>query len=76
MGLPIVPVAVSGARGVVGADSLWIRRVPAVIRFGEPIPTASLSLSDQKALMERVRAEILRLRLSGPPVPERGADRG
>jgi 1-acyl-sn-glycerol-3-phosphate acyltransferase len=75
-GLPIVPVAVSGARGVMGADSLWIRRVPVVIRFGEPIPTASLTLSDQKALMARVRAEILRLRLAGPPVPAGGADRG
>lgn len=68
-GLPIIPVAVSGAREVVGADSLWIRRVPAVIRFGEPIPTASLTLSDQKALMEKVRAEILRLSHRGTPVP-------
>jgi len=62
-GLPIVPVAVSGARDVVGADSLWIRRVPVVIRFGEPIPTAGMGVGDQKALRERVRAEILRLHL-------------
>lgn len=62
-GLPIVPVAVSGARNVVGADSLWIRRVPVAIRFGEPVPTAGLGVGDQKALMERVRAEILRLHL-------------
>ena len=62
-GLPIVPVAVSGARNVVGADSLWIRRVPVAIRFGEPIPTAGLGIGDQQALMERVRAEILRLHL-------------
>jgi len=63
MGLPIVPVAVSGARDVVGADSLWIRRAPAVIRFGEPIPTAGLSVSDTPFLMEKVRREILRLHL-------------
>jgi len=60
--LPIVPIAVSGARVVVGADSLWIRRAPVTIRIGEPIPTRGLSISDQKALMERVRGEILRLR--------------
>jgi 1-acyl-sn-glycerol-3-phosphate acyltransferase len=61
-GLSIVPIAVSGARDVVGANSLWIRRVPVAIRFGEPIPTASLTVSDQKPLMDRVREEILRLR--------------
>lgn len=62
-GLPIVPVAVSGARDVVGADSLWIRRAPAVIRFGEPIPTEGLAVSDTRSLMETVRREILRLHL-------------
>ena len=61
-GLPIVPVAVSGAREVVGADSLWIRRTPATLRIGDPIPTKGVPLSERKALMERVRREILRLR--------------
>jgi 1-acyl-sn-glycerol-3-phosphate acyltransferase len=62
-GLPIVPIAVSGARDVVGVDSLWIGRVPAVIRLGEPIPTAGLSVSDTRGLMDTVRREILRLHL-------------
>ena len=75
-GLPIVPVAVSGARDVVGADSLWIRRVPVAVRLGEPIPTAGRGVGDLAALMERVRAEILRLRLPVPPVPAGGSDRG
>jgi len=61
-GLPIVPVAVSGAREVVGADSLWIRRSPATLRIGDPIPTTGLPLSERTALMDRVRREILRLR--------------
>lgn len=61
-GLPIVPVAVSGARDVVGADSLWIRRTPVAIRLGDPIETASLSVSAQKTLRARVRREILRLK--------------
>ncbi len=61
-GLPIVPVAVSGAREVVGADSLWIRRTLATIRIGDPIPTKGVVLSERKALMTRVRGEIRRLR--------------
>ncbi len=61
-GLPIVPVAVSGARRVVGADSLWIRRSPATLRMGDPIPTKGVPLSERTALMEGVRREILRLR--------------
>jgi 1-acyl-sn-glycerol-3-phosphate acyltransferase len=74
-GLPVVPVAISGARDVVGADSLWIRRAPVTIRVGAPIPTASLTLSDRKALMERVRREILRLRDGGSSA-RAGLDRG
>ncbi len=61
-GLPIVPVAVTGAREVAGADSLWIRRSPVRLRTGDPIPTAGLTVADQKELMRKVRAEILRLR--------------
>lgn len=72
-GLPVVPVAVSGARDVVGADSLWIRRAPVTIRFGEPIETVSLSVSGQKAFRGRVRREILRLRgTPAPAAPDRG----
>ncbi len=74
-GLPVVPVGVSGARSVVGADSLWIRRAPVTIRLGEPIPTEGLTLSDQKALRTRVRREILRLR-GGPPPAAARLDRG
>lgn len=61
-GLPIVPVAVSGARAVVGADSLWISPGPVRLRMGEPIATRDLSASDVAPLMRRVAGEILRLR--------------
>ncbi len=61
-GLPIVPVAVSGARAVVGADSWWIAPAPVRLRMGEPIPTEGLGASDVPELMRRVRGEILRLR--------------
>ena len=41
-GLPIVPVAVSGARAVLGAQGMVIRRGPVVASVsGRPIPTAA-----------------------------------
>jgi len=61
-GLPIVPVAVSGARAVLGEQGMVIRRGPVVARAGRPIPTAGLSVHDRAALMDRVREEILGLR--------------
>ena len=61
-GLPIVPVAVRGARAVVGADSFWIAPQPVRLRMGEPIPTEGLSASDVAPLVRRVREEILQLR--------------
>lgn len=61
-GLPIVPVGVSGARAVLGAQGMIIRWGPVVSRVGQPIPTSGLSVHDRAALMARVRGEILRLR--------------
>jgi 1-acyl-sn-glycerol-3-phosphate acyltransferase len=61
-GLPIVPVSVSGARAVLGAQGIVIRRGPVVARVGRPIPTAGLGVHDRAALMDRVREEILGLR--------------
>ena len=61
-GLPIVPVAVRGARAVVGADSWWIAPAPVTLRMGDPVPTSGLGAADVVPLMQRVRGEILRLR--------------
>lgn len=61
-GLPIVPVGVSGARAVLGAQGMVIRRGPVLARAGRPIPTAGLGVHDRADLMARVRREILRLR--------------
>jgi 1-acyl-sn-glycerol-3-phosphate acyltransferase len=60
-GVPIVPVGVSGARAVLGAQGPVIRRGPVTVRVGRPIPTAGLGVKDRRALMERVRKEILLL---------------
>jgi 1-acyl-sn-glycerol-3-phosphate acyltransferase len=61
-GVPVVPVGVSGARDVLGAQGMVIRRGPVVARVGRPIPTAGLGVHGRAGLMAQVRAEILRLR--------------
>jgi len=61
-GVPVVPVAVSGARAVLGAQGMIIRRGPVTARVGSPIPTAGLGVHARADLMKRVRREILRLR--------------
>ena len=61
-GVPIVPVGVSGARAVLGAQGAIIRRGPIQVRVGRPIPTIGRSVKDRKALMEEVRREIVLLR--------------
>ena len=62
-GVPIVPVGVSGARAVLGAQGMIVRRGPVRVRAGHPIPTADLSVHARRELMERVRREILALRV-------------
>jgi 1-acyl-sn-glycerol-3-phosphate acyltransferase len=61
-GVPIVPVGVSGARAVLGAQGMIVRRGPVRVRTGRPIPTAGLGVRDRPELMARVRREILLLR--------------
>lgn len=61
-GLPIVPIGISGSREVVGRGSLRVRPRLVTVRVGRPIPTAGLGVAQRVELMERVRAEIERLR--------------
>jgi 1-acyl-sn-glycerol-3-phosphate acyltransferase len=61
-GVPIVPVGVSGARAVLGAQGMIVRRGPVRVRTGRPIPTAELGVRDRADLMVRVRREIVLLR--------------
>ena len=61
-GIPIVPIAITGARAILGGHGLLIRRGTATVRIGEPIPTVGLAVHDRAALVERVRGEILKLR--------------
>jgi 1-acyl-sn-glycerol-3-phosphate acyltransferase len=60
-GVPIVPVGIRGAHEVMPRGSLILRRGPVTLEVGEPIETASLSIADRDALLERVRTEVARL---------------
>jgi 1-acyl-sn-glycerol-3-phosphate acyltransferase len=60
-GLPIVPVGISGARAVLGADGILIRRGRIVVRVGDPVPSDGYSFAQRAEYVAKVRAEILRL---------------
>lgn len=58
-GVPVVPVAIVGMRERLPMDSIHIRSGNAVVRVGEPIPTAAgLKSVDRAALTERLYREI------------------
>lgn len=67
-GVPIVPMAIAGTRGILPPGSLHLRPGVAEIRFGTPIPTDGAHRTSASALTERVRQEIERLAAA----PERG----
>lgn len=60
--IPIVPIGISGSRPLLGAHGLLVTPGEIVVRLGPPVPTAGLGISRRAELMERVRAEIARLR--------------
>ena len=61
LGLPIVPVAVTGMQDVMSADSWVIRPGHTVtVHCEEPVETAGVSDEEIPALMARVRAPIVR----------------
>jgi 1-acyl-sn-glycerol-3-phosphate acyltransferase len=64
--VPIVPVAVSGARAAMRKGSAIVRPVHVSVRIGRPIPTAGLGLADRDELIARVRGEVQKLLQEGP----------
>jgi 1-acyl-sn-glycerol-3-phosphate acyltransferase len=58
---PVVPVAITGARAAMRKGSPWIQPVTIRVSFGEPIPTAGLTLDDRENLVATVRSEVERL---------------
>jgi 1-acyl-sn-glycerol-3-phosphate acyltransferase len=55
---PIVPVAIMGARNAMRKGSFVINPVTVDVKFGEPVETAGLSLSDRDALVANVRSRV------------------
>jgi 1-acyl-sn-glycerol-3-phosphate acyltransferase len=60
-GLPIVPVGISGARAVLGADGILVRRGRIEVRVGDPIPSDGYTFAQRGEYLGKVRAEIARL---------------
>ncbi len=59
VGLPIVPVRVSGSREVVAADTLRIRPGTVTVEIFPPIETRGKTVADIPELMRRVRGAML-----------------
>jgi 1-acyl-sn-glycerol-3-phosphate acyltransferase len=66
-GVPVIPVAISGAGAAMPADTPWLRPSHILVRILPPVPTAGLAVADVDGLRQTVR-----LRLAealGQPVP-------
>jgi 1-acyl-sn-glycerol-3-phosphate acyltransferase len=59
--VPVVPVAISGARAAMRKGSPWIQPVDVHVSFSAPIDTAGLTMEDRDQLIARVRAEVERM---------------
>ena len=58
-GVPIVPTTVSGSHRITPKRSLKIHSGPIKVHYGEPIPTAHLTIEDRHELKRRVRDALL-----------------
>jgi 1-acyl-sn-glycerol-3-phosphate acyltransferase len=68
-GLPILPVGIRGTRSALPPNGRVLSPCPISVRFGAPIPTADLPISDRERLTEQTRTAVARL--AGVP-PESG----
>jgi 1-acyl-sn-glycerol-3-phosphate acyltransferase len=58
-GVPVIPVAISGAGTAMPADQAWIRPSRITVRILEPIPTQGMSVEDVETLRATVRQRLL-----------------
>jgi 1-acyl-sn-glycerol-3-phosphate acyltransferase len=63
--LEILPVGLRGTRSALAPGSRMISPTTLTVRFGEPIPTSSVSVAERAALTERTRAAIAQLSAGG-----------
>jgi len=59
--VPVVPMALEGARNAWAKGELWIRPGTLRLKVGTPIPTAGLGPGDTEALMVKTRQAIIEL---------------
>lgn len=62
--VPVVPVAIEGARKALPPDGFAVRPEEIRVRVGEPIATAGLGPADRDALIARAHAEVVALNLA------------
>jgi 1-acyl-sn-glycerol-3-phosphate acyltransferase len=58
LGMPVVPVLISGSRAVQGRKTLVVRPGLITVRFLEPIPTAGMTYEDRNRLIDEARRVI------------------
>jgi 1-acyl-sn-glycerol-3-phosphate acyltransferase len=61
-GLPILPVAIAGARSIWPKGKLRLRRGTVAIEVGEPISIEGLTIDDRSSLRDRTHAVVAELR--------------
>jgi len=66
--VPVAPVAIVGLRDLLPVGSIHIRAGKALLRIGDPIPTATLKPSDREALTRRLHDTIQQLLTDAPQV--------
>jgi 1-acyl-sn-glycerol-3-phosphate acyltransferase len=64
--VPIVPVAIQGARAAMQKGSAIVRPVSVSIRVGEPLETFGVTLADRDAVIAQTRQRIAALLAEGP----------
>ncbi len=72
-GVPVVPIAILGMRGILPMGSIHLRSGHVTQRIADPIPTAGMRLHDRVELTARLHSEISRLLdapdSAGVPIP-------
>ena len=58
-GVPVVPLGIVGTHEILPMHSGIFHRGPVILRIGDPIPTADLTLKDRTTLTEASRASIV-----------------
>ena len=62
---PVVPVAIQGARDAMRKGSYVIQPVTVRVRFGPPVETVGLTVSERDHLAHRVRGKVEALLAEG-----------